>query len=113
MASLCQRAARLGVTVFLSHPERDGQGNATIRCLSSHADGRIVGKHRKIHTLSGAEGMVEPGEAVTPVPVPPVGNVGLLICADAYTPAIATALKAQGAQMLVSAAAWGPGLHGP
>ena len=57
--------------------------------------------------------MVEPWRGVTPVPVPPVGNVGLLICADAYTPAIATTLKAQGAQMLVSAAAWGPGLHGP
>ncbi len=25
MASLCQRAAHLGVTVFLSHPERDAQ----------------------------------------------------------------------------------------
>ena len=50
---------------------------------------------------------------MTPIPVPPVGNVGLLICADAYTPTIATNLKAQGAQMLVSAAAWGPGMHGP
>jgi predicted amidohydrolase len=47
------------------------------------------------------------------VAVPPVGQVGLLICADAYTPEIATRLKAQGARLLVSAAAWGPGLHGP
>lgn len=114
MASLCQRAARLGVTVFLSHPERDGQSGKCYNTLFViAADGRIVGKHRKIHTLSGAEGWSSPGEAVTPVPVPPVGDVGLLICADAYTPAIATALKAQGAQMLVSAAAWGPGVHGP
>ena len=37
----------------------------------------------------------------------------MLICADAYTTTIATNLKAQGAEMLVSAAAWGPGLHGP
>jgi predicted amidohydrolase len=114
MASLCQRAARLGVTVFLSHPERDGQSGKCYNTLFViAADGHIVGKHRKIHTLSGAEGWSSPGEAVAPVPVPPVGNVGLLICADAYTPAIATTLKAQGAQMLVSAAAWGPGLHGP
>ena len=42
-----------------------------------------------------------------------MGQVGLLICVDAYTPTIAMTLKAQGAQMLVSAAAWGPGLHGP
>jgi predicted amidohydrolase len=36
-----------------------------------------------------------------------------LICADAYTPAIANSLKAHGAQILVSSAAWAPGLHGP
>jgi predicted amidohydrolase len=36
-----------------------------------------------------------------------------LICADAYNPAIANRLKAQGAQILVSSAAWAPGLHGP
>jgi len=42
-----------------------------------------------------------------------VGQVGLLICADAYSPGIAQSLKAQGAQLLVSAAAWGPGFHGP
>src|SRR5262245_55521011 len=114
MASLCQRAAQLGVTVFLSHPERDAQSGKCYNTLFViAADGCIVGKHRKIHTLSGAEGWSSPGEVVTPVPVPPVGNVGLLICADAYTPTIATNLKAQGAQMLVSAAAWGPGLHGP
>jgi len=114
MASLCQRAADFGVTVFLSHPERDGPSGKCYNTLFViAADGRIVGKHRKICTLSGAEGWSSPGEVVTPIPVPPVGSVGLLICADAYTPTIATTLKAQGAQMLVSAAAWGPGLHGP
>ena len=43
----------------------------------------------------------------------PFGHVGLLICADAYTPGIAMSLKAQGAKALVSSAAWAPGLHGP
>jgi N-carbamoylputrescine amidase len=114
MASLCQRAADLGVTVFLSHPERDAQSGQCYNTLFViAADGRIVGKHRKIRTLSGAEGWSSPGQVVAPVLVPPVGQVGLLICADAYTPEIATRLKSQGAQLLVSAAAWGPGLHGP
>ena len=37
----------------------------------------------------------------------------MLICADAYTSDIARNLQAQGAQLLVSSAAWAPGLHGP
>jgi N-carbamoylputrescine amidase len=114
MASLCQRVAHLGVTLFLSHPEQDsetGKYHNTLFVIA--ADGRILGKHRKIHTLSGAERWSSPGEAAVPVCVPPVGQVGLLICADAYTTKIAAHLKAQGAQWLVSAAAWGPGIHGP
>ena len=102
------------MTVFLSHPERDAQSGKCYNTLFViAADGRIVGQHRKIRTLTGAEGWSSPGESVSPIPVPPVGNVGLLICADAYTTTIATTLKTQGAQMLVSAAAWGPGMHGP
>ena len=37
----------------------------------------------------------------------------MLICADAYTSEIAQNLQAQGAQLLVSAAAWALGHHGP
>lgn len=114
MASMCQLAARLRVTVFLSHPEQDQQTEKQYNTLFViAANGRILGKHRKINALSGAEGWSSPGESVTPVLVPPVGQVGLLICADAYSPGIAQSLKAQGARLLVSAAAWGPGFHGP
>lgn len=114
MASMCQLAARLRVTVFLSHPEQDQQTEKRYNTLFViAANGRILGKHRKINALSGAEGWSSPGESVTPVLVPPVGQVGLLICADAYSPGIAQSLKAQGARLLVSAAAWGPGFHGP
>jgi predicted amidohydrolase len=45
--------------------------------------------------------------------VPPFNKIGLLICADASSPKICTSLKTQGAQLLVSSAAWAPGLHGP
>jgi predicted amidohydrolase len=40
-------------------------------------------------------------------------KTGILVCSDAYTPEIAASLKSKGAQMLVSSASWGPGLHGP
>jgi N-carbamoylputrescine amidase len=39
--------------------------------------------------------------------------VGILICADVYTRDIAEDLRGQGAQLLVSPAAWGPDLNGP
>jgi N-carbamoylputrescine amidase len=106
--------AQLGVTVFLSHPERDAQSGKCYNTVFVIApDGKILGKHRKINTLTGSERWSSPGEVALPVMVPPVGPVGLLICADAYAPGIALRLKAQGARLLVSAAAWGPGCHGP
>ncbi|MGH8067511.1 MAG: carbon-nitrogen hydrolase family protein [Candidatus Entotheonellia bacterium] len=115
MRDLCQLVARLHVTVFLSHPERDPQ---TAKLHNSvfviAADGTILGTHRKINTLRvGAEAWSSPGERVTPIPAEPFRQVGILICADAYSPGIAQSLQAQGAQFLVSSAAWAPGLHGP
>jgi predicted amidohydrolase len=115
MAQFCQLVAGLRVTVFLSHPERDRRTDKlhnTVFVIA--ADGTIAGKHRKISTLrGGSEAWSSPGEQVAPVPVHPFNSVGILICADAYSREIAGSLKSQGAQLLVSAAAWGPGLHGP
>ena len=53
------------------------------------------------------------GTQAVAIPVPPFTRVGMLICADAYSPEIAKTLHNQGAQILVSSAAWAPGLHGP
>lgn len=108
-------AAGLGVTVFLSCPERDP---ATDRLHNSvfviDANGVIVGRHRKINTLRiGAESWSTPGGQATPVPIEPLGPVGILVCADAHSPWIAARLRAEGARLLVSPAAWAPGLHGP
>lgn len=115
MTQMCRLVARLRVTVFLSHPERDRQSDTlhnTVFVIAS--DGTIAGKHRKINTLrTGSESWSSPGEQVAPVPVHPFRSVGILICADACSPGIAGSLKAQGAQVLVSSAAWAPGLHGP
>jgi 5-aminopentanamidase len=115
MRDVCQLAARLHVTVFLSHPERDQQ---TAKLHNSvfviAADGTILGKHRKINTLRvGSEAWSSPGHEVAPIPADPFRRVGILICADAYSRGIAQRFQAQGAQLLVSAAAWPPGFHGP
>ena len=114
-AGFCDTVARLGVAVFLSHPERDARaGTLHNSVLVIAPDGRIAGTHRKINTLPmGSEAWSTPGELGAPIVVEPVGPVGVLVCADAYSPWIAKSLHAQGARLLVSPAAWAPGLHGP
>lgn len=115
MTRLCQRVKKLRVTVFLSHPERDAQTNKLYNTVFViDPDGNITGKHRKINTLRvGSEAWSTPGEQAACVSVSPFKTVGILICADAYSPRICASLQGQGAQFLVSSAAWAPGLHGP
>lgn len=115
MRRISRLAARLRVTLFLSCPEQDRKSRKFYNSLFAIAsDGSIAGTHRKIHTLRvGSESWSTPGTQAVAVPVHPFTHVGMLICADAYTSKIARNLQTQGAQLLVSSAAWAPGLHGP
>ena len=115
MTHVGQLAARLRMTVFLSHPEQDRRSKKHYNSVFVIApDGTIAGTHRKINVLGvGSESWSSPGQNAAPIAVHPVGSVGILICADAFSPGIAGSLNAQGARMLVSSAAWAPGLHGP
>ena len=115
MTHMSQLAARLRVTVFLSCPEQDRKSRKLYNSLFAiAANGIIVGTHRKIHTLRvGSEAWSSPGTQAVAIPVSPFTRVGMLICADAYTSEIAKNLQNQGAQLLVSSAAWAPGQHGP
>jgi predicted amidohydrolase len=112
---ICALARRHNVVVFLGHVERDETTNALHNSVFTIAQtGELLGRHRKINTLRiGSEAWSTPGVAATVVALPPYGKVGILICADAYSPTIAGRLQAQGADVLVSSAAWAPGLHGP
>jgi len=115
MQELCRLVARLNVTVFLSHPERDPRTTLLHNSVFViGANGALLGKHRKMNTLRvGAESWSSPGEHVAPILMPSTSRIGVLICADAYSPGIAQSLQTQGATLLVSSAAWAPGLHGP
>jgi hypothetical protein len=115
MAGFRRRVADLGVTVFLSHPERDARTGALHNSVFVIGpDGAILGTHRKINTLRvGSEAWSTPGDEVAAIEVAPLGRVGVLACADASSPWIAKSLAAQGARLLVSSAAWAPGVHGP
>ncbi len=115
MTQMSRLASRLHITLFLSLPEQDVRTKQLHNSLFVIApDGRLSGAHRKINSLRvGSESWSTPGTDATPVTAAPLDHVGFLICADAYSPGIADSLRRQGARMLVSAAAWAPGFHGP
>ncbi|MGB5047006.1 MAG: carbon-nitrogen hydrolase family protein, partial [Nitrospira sp.] len=87
-------AARKRVAIFLSHPERDPQsGRLYNTVFAITPDGRLAGSHRKINALRvGSEAWSTPGTETTVFPMEPLGNVGMLICADAFSPGIANSL---------------------
>lgn len=115
MAHMCRLAAQRRLTLFLSYPERDHRTKQLHNSLFVITpDGTIAGAHRKINALRvGSESWSTPGTEAIAVVAPPLERVGLLICADAYSPGIAESLRRQGAGLLVSSAAWAPGFHGP
>ena len=119
MQRFCGQVAEHGVTVFLSHPERDRDGDLMYNTVFVIGpDGGIIGRHRKVKALRGPESWSSPGEEIAPIAVP-AGDadgqvpVGVIICADAYRNDVAGILQEQGARLLVSPASWGPGDCGP
>ena len=118
MGEFCGLVAAAGVTVFLSHPERDAAGGLMYNTVFVIGpDGAIIGRHRKVKALRGPEAWSSPGSEIAPVDVPLPGGgsvpVGIVICADAYRNDVAGRLREQGARLLVSPASWGPGDCGP
>jgi predicted amidohydrolase len=105
------RARNLGVALFVSHPERVGELLYN-SMFAIDRTGEVVGAHRKICVTPGSEDWSTPGDSVEAAMVDGV-SVGLLVCADAYPTGPAKQLQEQGAQVLVSSAAWHPGAWGP
>ena len=114
-ANVVASAAAANVTLFLGMPERDADAGDLFNALRVVNSSRgLIGTHRKINTLRvGSEAWSSPGSAATTVSLEDFGVVGLLICADACSPAIGHAIKRRGARAIVSAANWAPGQWGP
>lgn len=112
-------AARLAreasVFLVLGTPEAAPSGAALYNSMVAFApDGGPVGWHRKINVLrSGSESWSSPGDRPTVVDVPGIGRMGLFVCADMYSERLVDETAAQGVDLLLSSAAWAPGLHGP
>lgn len=102
-----------GLTVFLSHPERDPATDKMYNTVFViDRNGEIIGKHRKVKALGGAESWSTSGWKIDPIVCDGI-KTGILICADAYKNEIAQVFKDKGAQVLVSPVSWGPGNCGP
>ena len=113
MQSFCRQVAECGVTVFLSHPERDPDAGLMYNTVFVIGpDGNIIGRHRKVKALRGPEAWSSPGAEIAPINCDGT-EVGVVICADAYRNDVAGILKDRGAELLVSPASWGPGDCGP
>ena len=113
MQTFCGRVREHGLTVFLSHPERDPEGGLMYNTVFVIGpDGSIIGRHRKVKALRGPEAWSSPGNDVVPIDCGGTA-VGVVICADAYRNDVAGILKERGAEILVSPASWGPGDCGP
>ena len=109
MNEFCGLVSRLGITVFLSHPELDpASGRMYNTVFVINPEGEIIGRHRKIKALGGAEAWSTGGWKISPFECDGV-QAGVLICADAYKNDVAEVLVSKGAQVLVSPRFLGPG----
>lgn len=113
LTHICRQIRRHRLTLFLSHPELDPASRRMYNTtFIINPNGQIIGRHRKIKTLGGAEAWSTPGWKITPYNCNGI-QTGILICADAYRNDIAEVLTAKGAQILISPVSWGPGHCGP
>jgi N-carbamoylputrescine amidase len=113
--SFRELARQLRITLFLGHAERDAQTQLLYNTVFVIGPGgEVIGKHHKRTVIPGIEGWSSPDEKSSVVAIPsPWQKVGILICADAYRPEVASRLREQGASVLVSSAAWAAQPHGP
>jgi predicted amidohydrolase len=105
-------ARQSSVFLILGIPEADGQLFNSMIVFAP--DGARIGHHRKIMVLKvGSESWSTAGDSATVLALGDIGRIGLFVCADMYSKRLVDETAAQGVDLLVSAAAWAPGHHGP
>jgi predicted amidohydrolase len=106
-------ARQAAAFLLLGTPEAAGQALFNSVVLFA-PDGARIGHHRKINALRvGSESWSSSGDRATVLEIDGVGRAGLSICADLYSERLVNETASQGVDLLVSSAAWAPGLHGP
>jgi nitrilase len=109
---LCQAAREAAVTVAIGMTERNAEAsNASLynTLLYINADGKLLGKHRKLVPTGGERLVWAPGDGSTlAVYDTPLGRLSGLICWENYMPLARYSLYAWGVQVYV-AATWDRG----
>lgn len=110
----CRLAAEYRLALVLGAPLFDSSNEKYHNAaLWIDQNGQVTGIHHKILVLPGSiEGWASPGSEASPVEWQG-HKLGLMICADAYSPRLARELAERGAQVFISLAAWGPGFDAP
>ena len=110
MKRLCSIAKQLKVNLFIGCPEKTAAGNLYNSVFVIDRSGKIIGKQRKVATIS--DGWCDSGKTIEPIEVDGM-KTGVMICADAYREHVADALSEKGANLLIAPSSWGPGIDGP
>ena len=112
---MCELAKRLGVVLVIPMYEEDLPGVYYNSASVIDADGKYLGKYRKMHIPHVAPGFWEkfffrPGNLGYPVFDTRVGKVGVYICYDRHFPEGARALGLNGAEIVFNPSATVAGL---
>lgn len=95
----------INTNVFLGCPEKSHNAELYNSVFVINRKGNLIGRQRKVSNIS--DNWSNTGTVIEPIEVESV-NVGVMICADAYTKNVANTLFTK-----IAPSAWGPGLHGP
>ena len=103
--SLSQAAAKHGIVLVASLFEKD-QDQYYNTAVVFDADGKLLGKYRKLHIPDDLENhyselfYFKPGNLGAPIFNTRFGKVGVLVCWDQWYPEAARAMAEQGAQII-------------
>ncbi len=111
IAGHAELTAELDIAAFLHAPLPRGDGTVASTMYAIDR-GRIAGTHDKIAIIPEAESWATAGTTARACNVDGT-RVGMLVCADAHPPGIAAAMRDDGAEILLSSAAWHSGEWGP
>jgi len=99
ISKLC---AKCGIFLAAGMAEKE-DGRFYNTCALIGADGKLIGKYRKSHTLND-EPLNTLGDSF-PVFKTPLGRIGIMICYDRQPPEVARILTLRGAQIILNPAA--------